>query len=424
MSDRSPEGDAKPMHGRRVAVLLYSSYPSDPRPRRAAEALAGLGASVEVICLRQKPEELKEEVIRGIHVRRITLKHRRGGKLTYFWQYSAFILATFFILGWRTLRKRYDIVHVHNMPDVLVVSALLPKLRGARVMLDLHDPMPELMMTIFGERRQRLIRLLKRLERWSIGRAHVVFTVNETCKKIFSQRSCRAEKITVVMNSPDEGIFAFRQPGAAPPRRERFAIMYHGSIVERHGLDLAVTALESIRPFCPTAELHVYGQRTPFLDQVLEQAKNSAVADAVHFHGPKNLEQIVAAIQASDVGIIPNRRSIFTELNTPTRIFEYLSQALPVVAPRAPGILDYFGPDDLAYFELGDAQDLARCLRRLHDTPESVPALVEKGQQIYLDHRWTNERQRFIDRTVNLMGLPALRPRSPEPTTVAANSEK
>ncbi|HEY4301500.1 MAG TPA: glycosyltransferase [Candidatus Didemnitutus sp.] len=423
MSDRSSEGDGRPMNGRRVAVLLYSSYPSDPRPRRAAEALAGLGATVEVICLRQKPDEPREEIIRGIHVRRITLKHRRGGKLTYFWQYSAFIFATFFILGWRSFRRRYDLVHVHNMPDVLVVSALLPKWRGARVILDLHDPMPELMMTIFGEKRHRLIRLLRRLEKWSIARAHVVLTVNETCKKIFSQRSCAADKITVVMNSPDEGIFAFR-PAAPAARRGRFSIMYHGSIVERHGLDLVVTALESIRPSCPAAELHIYGQRTPFLDQVLEQARNSPVADAVHYHGPKNLEQIVAAIHESDVGVIPNRRSIFTELNTPTRIFEYLSQGLPVVAPRAPGILDYFGPDDLAYFELGDAPDLARCLRRIHDAPESVPALVEKGQQVYLDHRWTNERQRFIDRAATLLGVPPPRPRAPTPATAVASSEK
>ena len=61
----------------------------------------------------------------------------------------------------------------------------------------------------------------------------------------------------------------------------------------------------------------------------------------------------------SDIGVIPNRRSIFTEINTPTRIFEYLSQGKPVIAPRVPGIVDYFGPEDLVFFELGDADDLA-----------------------------------------------------------------
>ncbi|HVU15389.1 MAG TPA: glycosyltransferase family 4 protein [Candidatus Didemnitutus sp.] len=415
MSDSFAQSAALPFLGKRVAVLLYSSYPSDPRPRRAAESMAELGASVEVICLRQRDDEPAVETIGRVHVRRLAQKHKRGGKLTYFWQYFAFICATFFILGARTLRRRYDLVHVHNMPDVLVFSALVPKLRGARVLLDLHDPMPELMMTIFGERRQKLIRLLKHLEKWSMARSHAVLTVNETCKKIFSGRSCRADKITVIMNSPDEKIFAFRPVAelAFPSRRERFAIMYHGSIVERHGLDLAVAALEQILPTCPTATLEIYGQKTPFLDQVLAAAKDSPVSQAVRYHGPKNLEQIVAAIRTSDVGVIPNRRSIFTELNTPTRIFEYLSQGLPVVAPRAPGICDYFGDNDLAYFELGDATDLGRQLRRIHDESSSVPSLVGRGQQVYLQHRWANEKQALVDRTATLLGVPSSHASSP-----------
>ena len=35
------------------------------------------------------------------------------------------------------------------MPDVLVFGAIVPKLLGAKIILDLHDPMPELMQTIF-----------------------------------------------------------------------------------------------------------------------------------------------------------------------------------------------------------------------------------------------------------------------------------
>ena len=48
------------------------------------------------------------------------------------------------------LRHRYDLIYIHNMPDILVFSALVPKAFGAKVILDQHDPMPELMMTIFN----------------------------------------------------------------------------------------------------------------------------------------------------------------------------------------------------------------------------------------------------------------------------------
>ena len=45
-------------------------------------------------------------------------------------------------------------------------SALLPKLLGARIILDLHDPMPELLVTIFGlGEKSSGVRLLKFLEK-------------------------------------------------------------------------------------------------------------------------------------------------------------------------------------------------------------------------------------------------------------------
>src|SRR5262249_21545284 len=150
------------------------------------------------------------EVINGVTVRRIPMRRRRDSRLTYMLQYGSFITLCTFILAYRSLWKRYDLVHVHNMPDVLVFSALVPKLKGSQVILDLHDPMPELMMTIFGLQETSLaVRILKSFEKASMAFADQVLTVNLACKKIFASRGCEPEKIQVVMNTPDEKIFAF-----------------------------------------------------------------------------------------------------------------------------------------------------------------------------------------------------------------------
>ena len=138
-----------------------------------------------------------------------------------------------------------------------------PQILGAKVILDLHDPMPELMMTIFGLREQSFsVRVLKLLEKLSLGFADAVLTVNQACKNIFSARSCPSTKVTVIMNSPDAKIFRDRSAGPeVSVTREvskPFVIMYHGSLVERHGLDLAVTALGKIKESIPqrgTADL-------------------------------------------------------------------------------------------------------------------------------------------------------------------------
>ena len=204
------------LRGRRAAVLLFSYYPADPRPRRATEALAAQGVTVDLICLRDGDREPAHQTYGSINVTRVGLKRHRGGRLAYIGQYGAFILISFFYLAWRSLTRRYDFVHVHNMPDVLVFSAIVPKLLGAKVILDLHDPMPELMQTIFKLPEESFsVAMLKRLEKWSIRFADLVLTVNLACKKIYSSRSCEPRKIRVVINSPDDDLFRLQNTAVA-----------------------------------------------------------------------------------------------------------------------------------------------------------------------------------------------------------------
>ena len=228
--------------------------------------------------------------INGVHIHRIPLKRRRAGKLTYAFQYFSFLVSSFLLLTWWRLKRRYHLVHVHNMPDFLVFSALLPKILGARVILDLHDPMPELLVTIFGLKENSLgVRLLKFSEKWSIRFADHVLTVNQACKEIFSARSCAPAKIQVLMNVPDEKVFKFRDclDYPAPDPAKPFVVMFHGSIVERNGLDIAVEAVRLLRRAVPIAELWVYGASTPFLNKVMDSVSQNGngLAGAVRYLG-------------------------------------------------------------------------------------------------------------------------------------------
>jgi glycosyltransferase involved in cell wall biosynthesis len=390
--------------GKRVAMIMFSFYPSDPRPRRAVDALLKQGATVDLVCLQEEGLP-KRDVLNGVNVCRVAVKHRRGGKFNYAYQYSAFILASAAIVAFRTLKRRYDLVYVHNMPDILVMSALIPKALGARVVLDQHDPMPELLTTIFGlDDESFYVRLIKRMEKWSMARAHLVITVNAACQRIFASRSCRLEKIGVVMNAPDGDIFPLRSPRSYGPANsspdKRFVIMYHGSLVERNGMDLAVKALVRVRHAVPLAELRIYGKQTPFLEQVLAEAASLGLQDAVRYLGPKRLEDLAGEIEDCDVGVIPNQRNAFTDINTPTRIFEYLALGKPVVAPSTPGIRDYFGPGSLLFFEAGDSKELAEKIEYVAAHPDKAMEIAERGQKVYLGHTWRQERQTLV----NLIG--------------------
>jgi len=402
------------LQGKRVAMVVFSFYPDDPRPRRAAEALAGEGMEVDLICLAEKDGDLRREVLHGIAIRRLPVSRNRGSFLRYGFEYIAFLLASAAILAKRSLARRYDLVYVHNMPDILVLCGLIPKLLGAKVILDLHDPMPELMTTIYGLRPDAFaVRLIRLLEKWSIAFADSVVTVNRACARLFTSRSCPAQKMHVVMNSPDERIFTPRppqtQPAANQARLRPFIIMYHGSLVERNGLDLGVNALAWALPSIPSAKLRIYGRETPFLRQVMDLARTRGVGEAVEYLGPRSLERLVEAIDECDVGIIPNRRNIFTEINTPTRIFELLTLGKPVIAPRAAGICDYFDDARMLFFELGNERDLAQKIEYVFSHPGEVAETIKRGQEVCREHSWRKEKQRLLALVARLLNVEAAR---------------
>ena len=398
--------DHSNLRGKRVGVLLFSYYPADPRPRRAAEALAAQGATVDLICLQNEGAK-QREVVAGINVVRVPLKRFRGTKVRYIRQYSAFLLACFWELTRRSFSRRYDLIHVHNMPDVLVFSALVPKLLGAKLILDLHDPMPELMRTIFGMPESSAgVRLLKYLERRSIGFVDLVFTVNRACKRIYSSRSCSPEKITVIMNAPEDQIFQFTPPlrnGVSQDAERPFLILYHGSLVPRNGFDLAVDALALVRDRIPKAQLMVCGERSAYFDEVMESAQKQGVSDLVHYLGLKNRREMADLILRCDIGVVPNHRNTFTDINTPTRIFEYLSLGKPVIAPRTVGIVDYFADDELIFFEAGDARDLARQIEFAYANRDRLPDIVERGQRIYLENAWGRQKSNLLSSVDQLL---------------------
>ena len=209
---------------------------------------------VDVICLRQDSREPALEMLNGVRIHRVPLKRRRAGKMTYAFQYFSFLTSAFLGLSWWRLHGA-TIWYMSTTCRMSWCSArCCRKLLGARVILDLHDPMPELLVTIFGLKPESFgVRLLKFMEKRSVAFADHVLTVNQACKDIFSARSCAPEKIQVLMNVPDERIFRYRNCADYCERdpAKPFVVMYHGSIVERNGLDIAVEAMRVLRKTVP-----------------------------------------------------------------------------------------------------------------------------------------------------------------------------
>lgn len=382
---------------KRILMVVYSYFPQDVRPRREAEALINAGYSVDIICLRL-PDQSKFERIYDVNTYRVKLSKSRASKGKYIFLYANFFIRSFFLINRLYIKNRYAVIHVHNMPDFLVFLGLFPKLFGSKIILDLHDPTPEMLITKFADNRDSwLTKLLKWQEKVSIRFAQKIITTNKSFLDRFISRGCSPDKISIVMNSPQESIFN-RSTAMSKEKSDekKYVVMYHGIIITRYGFEELLDAINLLKDKIQGLELRIYGtgEDLPIFQELVQKLN---LENIVKYFGHVSVEKIVEIIPECNVGIIPNRLTPFTKINFPTRIFEYLHMKRPVVVPLTQGIKDYFDEDSIFYFDAGNAESLANVIFNIYSESGKTEEVLNRGYEIYLKHRWEIQSKSLIN---------------------------
>ena len=364
----------------RICHLAYTFYEADSRVIRYAESLVEQGAEVDVIALR-RPSQPRLGYSRGVRVFRV---QRRVVTEKSPWTYLAKILWFFAqasaLLAFLQLRKRYDIVHVHNVPDFLIVAALVPKLMGSRVILDIHDILPELYATKFGASSDSAVfRWLALVERLSCRLADHVIVANDLWREKLIQRSVPAVKCTTMLNYPDLRLF---RPLAERAKRgdAKFIFLYPGSLNYHQGVDIAIKAFAIVKDRMPNAEFHIYGEGPARLE--LERATSQCgLHGRVKMMDLVSIDEISRVISSADVGVVPKRAEGFGNEAFSTKILEFMACGVPAIVSRT-RIDDFYFDDGLVrFFTPGNEEDLAEKL---------VEAYGNHG-----DLEWARRAQKF-----------------------------
>jgi glycosyltransferase involved in cell wall biosynthesis len=357
-----------------MVVLAY--YPlGETRVQREAEALVAHGYEVDVLCLRGR-DESPEAVHQGVSIHRLPLRIKKSSLFKQFLNYlQFFILAAIAVtrLHWK---HAYSSIQVHNLPDFLVFCTLLPKLNGVPVILDLHDLMPEFYVGRFGVSKGGWLSALVRWqERQACKFADHVITVSEHWRQALIQRGVPANKCSVVMNVADERIFT---PGPArdrPRMDQSFRMIYHGSVVYRYGLDLAIQAVNVVKDEIPGIHLTILGDGDAIPD-LIKMTETLGLQDHVAIYDElRPAEELPEIIRAADLGVVPYRNDVFTDGLLPTKLMEYAAMGLPSIASRTTAMERYFSDTMAEFFLPGDADGLARCIRLLYTSPQRMTEL-------------------------------------------------
>jgi glycosyltransferase involved in cell wall biosynthesis len=376
----------------RIALIRQGSYSFDPRVRREVDALLDAGHEVDVICLRGPDEPVRQRQGR-LRVLRLPMPRKPTGAVSYFVYYGVFMAVAAALVTLLHLVRRYRVVQVNTLPDPLVFAALMPRLLGARVLLDLHECMPEFAATKFGKPMTHpLVRAVAGAEQASIRFSDFAITCTEQMREAFVARGADRSGIGVIHNTADESVW---DPIAYPPRpREpgRFRLICHGSIEPRYGLDTAIRAVALLQDEIPELELKIFGEGSE-LERLRALARELGVAERVWFSGRMvPMPELLAAVAEADAGIVAMTRDEFRDLTHCNKMYDLIAMRRPVLSSWTRSVAEYFSEDALLFFESENEHDLARRIRDLHDDPELGNRAAARAAEEIEPYRWPVQR--------------------------------
>ncbi|MBL8888592.1 MAG: glycosyltransferase family 4 protein [Planctomycetaceae bacterium] len=391
---RVEEYSSKPM---RVCMVVLQDYYSDPRVRRYAEALAEAGAEVDVLCAKcsvPRPTGYSPK----IQVHAIPIAHGSSSILSYIWEYSACFLLFMLRMIPLHLKRNFHVIHSHNMPDFLIFSAWLPRLLGARWILDVHDPMPEFFVSKYSKSKSGVFHwLLKIQERLSAKLAHRVLTANQNFQNNLVNRGTPAAKITVINNIADTKIFDRVQHPRQRGTENRFVLLYAGTIAPRYGLEMPIRAMVKLKERVPNILLRIVGPHTPHRDELATLVTQLKLETWVEILPAVPITEVPALMSHADLGIYTATSDPHMAIATPTKVLEYAQMGLPVVAAQLPIVEQIFGKDGVTYVDSNSVDDFVSKVVRLWSDPQHYEEMTRRADKAFVAaNSWAKERDKYF----------------------------
>jgi glycosyltransferase involved in cell wall biosynthesis len=382
-------------------MIVHSYYPvGEVRAEREARAAVEAGYAVDVICLR-RPQEAQVEVVDDILITRLPVEHVRGaGPLRSMGEYMRFAIRASAAVLRIHRRAQVDVVYVHAPPDFLIVTALVPRLLGSRVVLDIHDLSPHMFDARFGGGRwaRPVERVLRSIERSACFVADRVITVHDPYRDELAANGVPSGKIVVVMNAPPSAVVELGRTAAANGQHSgSFVVAYHGTVTHWYGVDLIIQAIARLGDRIPNLRGLILGEGDA-LSSAEALAHQAGVASRIEF--PSTLlsqAEAVSRVAGASCGVIPNRQSHLNRFALSSKLLEYVALDIPVVVSRLETLAAHFGPEEVTFFDPGDVESLAEAIAWVAEHPAEAREKTKRAQRRAEAYSWPRSQARLLE---------------------------
>jgi glycosyltransferase involved in cell wall biosynthesis len=380
---------------RSLCIIAYADFLSDGRIIRLADSASRAGYSVDVITPRKKKEP-SNETVNHVDVFRLSVQQYSGrSNFLYIISYLEFFLMSFLKVTVMNFSRRYTVIQVCNIPDFLVFTTCMARLFGAKILLDIHDPMPRTYGAKFeGKKTAFMYHVLLLLEKLSAAYADMVMTVHEPVKRdILVKDGVKSEKITVIANFPDSEIFSVVDNYQV---QRPIRMIYHGTIAARFGLGrlLEIFSDADLKEhfFLKIIGEGEYEGHLKLLIRDLGLEKSVDFENRVY-----PISQLPDILRHYHLGLAPYEPSPATDYMLPVKMMELLAMGIPTITIANVAIRYYLDEDMYFAYDPANMMTLKNILSKIRDNPALI---LEKREAIMRNRencRWSAERQRYIN---------------------------
>ena len=380
---------------RRICMVSYSFYKTDNRVNRYSEALAERGDIVDVLGLKRHSHQPDCERVGQVNVHNIQGRYEKNekSKSGYLLPLLRFWLTASGQLVRKHLLHRYDVIHIHNIPDFLVFAAWLPKLSGTKIILDIHDMVPEFYASKFQLKPDSFgVRVLKKVEWASAWFANHVIISNHLWYKTFISRSVPQKKCSVFINHVNQKVF-FKRNGIH--KNGKPVIMFPGGLQWHQGLDIAIQAMPAVLEKIPEAEFHIYGDGN-MKGELMALTEKLGLGGKIRFFNPLPLSQIAEVMSGAALGVVPKRADSFGNEAYSTKIMEFMSLGVPIVVSETKIDRYYFDDSLVRFFESGNPKALAAAIVEVLQNDSLRQRMIASASEYAARNSWEVRKKDYL----------------------------
>jgi len=381
-----------------VHILFISHYfPPEvnaPANRTYEHARRWVADGHQVTVITGVPNHPRGEIFPGYENRWIQEENRDGIRVIRTWMYLGssenvitrslnYVLFAFTVLYASFLAKNPDVV-VATTPQFFsgVAGLIVSRLKRRPFVLEVRDLWPDSIVQLLQLRRGILVRFLETIERALYKSTAGIVVNSRAFIDHIATFGVPKERIALIYNGVDPSLFQVRERDPQLLQEYgldgRFLVAYIGTLGMAHGLVTVLDAAELLRDL----EDVVFVLIGDGADRVrLEQEIRERGLENVRLLGLRPRSEIPRWLASIDVSLVLLRDIPVLETVVPSKIFETLAEARPVLVAGRGEIRRMIEEAKAGFVIDPETPDqLARAIRYIRSHPEEAQTRAQAGR--------------------------------------------